>query len=105
MRGKLVILRLRDCGGHRGCMSCRVRLTRSSRTGRSALGLLLAGPLLLAAGPEGAGDAPPPIKLKVAGGLADLGQYVRHEQPFWSQRVPEITGGRVRAEIAPFDRS
>jgi len=67
--------------------------------------LLLAGTLLLAAGPEGAGDAPPPIKLKVAGGLADLGQYVRHEQPFWSQRVPEITGGRVRAEIAPFDRS
>src|SRR3712207_8564604 len=41
MRWKLVILRLRDGGGHQGCMSCRVRLTRSSRTGRSALGLLL----------------------------------------------------------------
>jgi TRAP-type C4-dicarboxylate transport system substrate-binding protein len=71
--------------------------------------LLLAGALLLATGPKGAdaGDAPTPtpIKLRVAGGLADLGQYVRHEQPFWSQRVPEITGGRVRAEIAPFDRS
>jgi len=45
------------------------------------------------------------IRLKIAGGLADLSQYVRHEEPFWSRRVPELTGGRVRAEIAPFDRS
>src|SRR5689334_12477494 len=45
------------------------------------------------------------IRLKVAGGLADVSQYVRHEEPFWTRRVPEITGGRVRAEIAPFDRS
>jgi TRAP-type C4-dicarboxylate transport system substrate-binding protein len=52
-----------------------------------------------------AADVPPTIRLRVAGGLADIGQYVRHEQPFWSQRVPELTGGRVRAEIAPFDRS
>jgi TRAP-type C4-dicarboxylate transport system substrate-binding protein len=46
-----------------------------------------------------------PIRLKVAGGLAELSQYVRYEQPFWTRRVPELTGGRVRAEIAPFDRS
>ena len=62
--------------------------------------------LSLAAGPQAmAADAPPTIRLRIAGGLADIGQYVRHEQPFWSQRVPELTGGRVRAEIAPFDRS
>lgn len=89
-------------------MSCRVRLPRFRPPGRSALKPLLAAALLLAAGPgaAAAGDAePPPIRLRVAGGLAELGQYVRHEQPFWSQRVPELTGGRVRAEIAPFDRS
>jgi TRAP-type C4-dicarboxylate transport system substrate-binding protein len=47
----------------------------------------------------------PPIRLRVAGGLADIGQYLQHEKPFWQKRVPELTGGRVRAEIAPFDRS
>jgi TRAP-type C4-dicarboxylate transport system substrate-binding protein len=46
-----------------------------------------------------------PIRLRIAGGLADVAQYVRHEQPFWQRRVPEITGGRVRADIIPFDRS
>jgi TRAP-type C4-dicarboxylate transport system substrate-binding protein len=63
--------------------------------------------LLFAAGPPGPASAEDqaPIRLKVAGGLAELGQYVRHEQPFWSRRVPELTDGRVRAEIAPFDRS
>jgi TRAP-type C4-dicarboxylate transport system substrate-binding protein len=63
--------------------------------------------LLLAAGQGYAADttAEAPIRIRVAGGLADVGQYVQHEQPFWQQRVPELTGGRVRAEIAPFDRS
>lgn len=64
-----------------------------------ALVLGLAGAVLPALAEE------PPIRLKVVGGLADLSQYLRHEQPFWVQQVPEITGGRVRAEIAPFDRS
>ena len=71
---------------------------------RRRLPLLFAASLL-AAGPGSAADTAPPIRLRVAGGLAELGQYVRHEHPFWSQRVPEITGGRVRAEITPFDRS
>lgn len=66
----------------------------------SLLGLVLAGAALTAR----AGEAPV-IRLKVAGGLADVTQYVLHEEPFWTRRVPEITGGRVRAEIAPFDRS
>jgi TRAP-type C4-dicarboxylate transport system substrate-binding protein len=75
------------------------------------LGLLLFSGAVSLAAPsvERAGNdappSPPPIRLRVAGGLADLGQYVRHEQPFWTQRVPEITGGRVTAEIVPFDRS
>lgn len=46
-----------------------------------------------------------PIRLKVVGGLADVSQYVRYEEPFWRRRIGELTGGRVVAEIAPFDRS
>lgn len=46
-----------------------------------------------------------PLRLKVIGGLADVSQYVRFEEPFWRRRVPEMTGGRVATEISPFDRS
>jgi TRAP-type C4-dicarboxylate transport system substrate-binding protein len=45
------------------------------------------------------------LRLKVIGGLADVSQYVRFEEPFWRRRVTELTRGRVVAEIAPFDRS
>lgn len=46
-----------------------------------------------------------PLRLKIVGGLADVSQYVRYEEPFWRQRIPEASGGRIQAEIAPFDRS
>ncbi len=46
-----------------------------------------------------------PLRLKVIGGLADVSQYVRFEEPFWRQRITELTQGRVQAEIVPFDRS
>ena len=68
-----------------------------------AVAALLLG-LACGSHPGRAEDAAP-IRIKVAGGLADVGQYLRHEQPFWTRRVPEITAGRVQAEIAPFDRS
>jgi TRAP-type C4-dicarboxylate transport system substrate-binding protein len=45
------------------------------------------------------------VRLKIIGGLADVSQYVRFEEPFWSRRITELTGGRVVAEISPFDRS
>jgi TRAP-type C4-dicarboxylate transport system substrate-binding protein len=48
---------------------------------------------------------PTPVRLKIVGGLADLEQYTRYEVPFWTTRVPQLTGGAVQAEIAPFDRS
>ena len=93
-------------------MKCPVRAHRTSAPPRlpAAVRLLLLLPLvaallLAAAAPGRAADDQPPIRLKIAGGLAELGQYIRHEQPFWSQRVPELTDGRVRAEISPFDRS
>ena len=58
---------------------------------------------MLAAVPAGAAD--PPTRIKVIGGLADVSQYVRFEEPFWHRRITELTEGRLVAEIAPFDRS
>ena len=46
-----------------------------------------------------------PATVRVVGGLEGLTQYQRHELPFWRDRVPALTGGRLRAEIVPFDRS
>ena len=45
------------------------------------------------------------IQLKVVGGLAGVSQYTKLEEPFWVHKVPELTHGRVQAEIHPFDRS
>src|SRR3954470_10220860 len=52
-----------------------------------------------------AGQADPRIELDVVGGLAGVQQYDAHEAPFWTRRVPELTDGRVHAQIVPFDRS
>jgi TRAP-type C4-dicarboxylate transport system substrate-binding protein len=46
-----------------------------------------------------------PIQLKVVGGLAGVSQYTKLEEPFWTHEVPELTRGRVQAEIHPSDRS
>jgi TRAP-type C4-dicarboxylate transport system substrate-binding protein len=46
-----------------------------------------------------------PLRLKVVGGLADVSQYVRFEEPFWRKRISELTNGRVVGEIAPVDRA
>jgi TRAP-type C4-dicarboxylate transport system substrate-binding protein len=73
-----------------------------SRPGPKALLPLLA---LLFSGPGLAGNTESPIELKVVGGLGGVSQYTRYEEPFWRRRVGELTDGRVRAEIAPFDRA
>ena len=64
-----------------------------------AVQVLLALPLAVRAGAE------EPIQLSVIGGLAGVSQYVRHEEPFWRDRVPQLTGGRIQTSIHPFDRS
>jgi TRAP-type C4-dicarboxylate transport system substrate-binding protein len=51
------------------------------------------------------GAQPASIQIDVVGGLGGVRQYDRYEEPFWSRRVSEITGGRVQAQIMPFDRS
>lgn len=70
---------------------------------RHALAALLC--LLLPPGFAGAAAEDAPLRIRVVGGLADVSQYVHYEEPFWRQRIGQITGGRVAAEIAPFDRS
>jgi len=76
-------------------------------TVRGRIVLVALALLALAAGlPWGTASAQNgPIRIKVVGGLADVSQYVRYEEPFWRRRVTELTRGRVVAEIAPFDRS
>lgn len=64
--------------------------------------------LLLAAGlnlvPQGV-RADGITRLRILGGLADVAQYTRFEEPFWRRRIAELTGGRIQAEILPFDRA
>lgn len=46
-----------------------------------------------------------PQSLRVIGGLAGVNQYVRHEEPFWTQKLARLSGGRFTATIVPFDRA
>ena len=52
-----------------------------------------------------AAQAQEPARLRVIGGLAGVSQFLRYEEPFWRDRLPEITQGRAVAEITPSDRS
>jgi TRAP-type C4-dicarboxylate transport system substrate-binding protein len=72
----------------------------------AVLGALFAALIGLAGGAQAQAPAPgDPIRIKIIGGLADVSQYVRFEEPFWRRRIVELTGGRIATEIAPFDRS
>lgn len=44
-------------------------------------------------------------RLRIVGGLANVNQYTRHEQPFWTVELPRLSGGRVTGEIVPFDQA
>ncbi len=48
---------------------------------------------------------PPETRLRIVGGLAQVNQYTRHEEPFWTQTLPTLSAGRLQAEIVPFDRA
>lgn len=53
----------------------------------------------------GAAWAQPPLKLRIVGGLGPGNQFVQQEQPFWTQELPRLSGGRYQADIVPFDRA
>ena len=50
-------------------------------------------------------DSPAPFKLRVVGGLAGLSQFTRFEEPFWTQELQRLSGGKYSADIVPFDRA
>jgi len=52
-----------------------------------------------------ASGAEAPLRLRVVGGLANVNQFTRHEEPFWTRELPRLSNGRVSAEIVPFDRA
>lgn len=56
-------------------------------------------------GPSKAQTPPAPQHLRIVGGLAGVSQYTKHELPFWTQDLARLSGGRVTAEIVPFDRA
>lgn len=82
-------------------------LARTFLAGLAVAGGAWPGPALAQAAPSHAAGPveKAPIRLHVVGGLAGISQYHRFEEPFWTRRLPEATGGRVTADIAPFDRS
>src|SRR4051794_27657679 len=64
---------------------------------------LLAGVVAGASAAEPPAPGPAPIHLKVVGGLGTTSQYKLFEEPFWTKRLAERSGGRVTAEVSPFD--
>jgi TRAP-type C4-dicarboxylate transport system substrate-binding protein len=70
---------------------------------RAILAPFLATFVVIAAAAQAAPETP--LRLKIVGGLAGVSQYVRYEEPFWQHRLQEVSGGRIQAEISPFDRS
>lgn len=75
------------------------RLTTRLAAAACALVMLSSG------APPAAAQAEPQQRLRVVGGLAGINQYTRHEEPFWTRTLPQLTKGRAVAEIVPFDRA
>jgi len=46
-----------------------------------------------------------PTSLRIVGGLAGVNQFTRHEEPFWTQELPRLSSGKLRADIVAFDRA
>ena len=72
---------------------------------QGAMRVIMALLLCLVVSRPALAQAEPPIRMRIVGGLADVSQYLRYEEPFWRERISQATNGRIIAEIAPFDRS
>jgi len=65
---------------------------------------VLAGAIQPAAAATEAGTSKP-LQLRIVGGLAGLTQYTQFEEPFWTQELPRLTQGQLRADIVPFNKA
>lgn len=78
---------------------------------RTAIGIfalastLLSPPSPAQQAPQAAAAPGNPISIRIVGGLANVNQYTRHEEPFWTQELPRLSSGKLRATIVPFDRA
>lgn len=61
--------------------------------------------LIVAASGLGAAHAQdlPKTELKIIGGLSNLGAYQEFEKPFWTKTVPELSKGKITADIKGFN--
>jgi TRAP-type C4-dicarboxylate transport system substrate-binding protein len=60
--------------------------------------------LLLAAALPAHGQELPDVHLKVVGGLGQTIQFKNYEEPFWDKQLGERSGGRITAEVTPWDQ-
>jgi TRAP-type C4-dicarboxylate transport system substrate-binding protein len=67
------------------------------------LRIFLAALLALIALPAWAADLPT-IHLKVAGGLGQTDQFKEFEEPFWTRQLSAASGGKITAEVSPYDQ-
>ncbi|MBY0408710.1 MAG: ABC transporter substrate-binding protein, partial [Burkholderiaceae bacterium] len=72
-------------------------------SGVTALGSSAATPAPTS--PLSAATAAAPYRLRIVGGLGAISQYTRQEEPFWTQEISRLSGGKFAADIVPFDRA
>ena len=75
-------------------------------TGRSLRRALYSvGTLCLATLPPASSGAADPLNMVVIGGLAGVSQFAKLERPFWTDELPRLSHGRVRATVRAYDES
>jgi len=70
---------------------------KTKRFGTTLAALAIAG--VLAFGVDVAAQDYPVTKLTVQGGWATGGVYTEYEIPFWKERIPKLSGGKVTAHL------
>lgn len=78
--------------------------SRAGLLGRCLVPAVMTGILALAA-LSGQSVHAEPTHLRVVGGLANVAQFTRHEEPFWRERIARLSNGAVSATIHSFDRA
>ncbi len=70
---------------------------------RGALAILASGVGLLTFLGQASTQDLPKTHLRIVGGPSNLSAYTDFERPFWMEKIPELSGGQVTAEIKGFN--